>query len=103
MGYNYSERRIRNLCGTDKLYGTDEKKLFKALKQLGFKYKIIYNRSESAFKQRILYNLKKNNKLILLTDNELHWISVIEYKNKKITIIDPQEARLKQELTLTEL
>jgi len=98
-GFNYSERRIRELAGSDRLKGTSEKKIFKALRHLGFKFKEFHNRSEAAFKQRVIYNLKKGNKLIILTDHEDHWVSVIEYENKYLTVIDPQQKRVRIQLT----
>jgi len=103
MGYRVSERRIRELAGTDKNNGTDEKKLLRAIKSLGFQYKEFYNKSESAFKQRVVYNLKKNNKLIILTDHEYHWISVVDYQNKYLSIIDSWARNIKKELTPKEL
>jgi ABC-type bacteriocin/lantibiotic exporter with double-glycine peptidase domain len=103
MGYNHSERKIRKLAGSDKVNGTNEKKLLRALRALGFKYKELYNKSDSAFKQRVIYNLKRNNKLIILTDHEDHWISVIDYQNKHLKVIDPRERRVKKELTPKEL
>jgi ABC-type bacteriocin/lantibiotic exporter with double-glycine peptidase domain len=103
MGYNFSERKIRRLAGTDKINGTNEKRLTRALKHLGFDSREIYNKSESAFKQRLLYNLKKGNKLIILTDHEDHWISVVDYENKYLRVIDPQEKRVKKMLTPKEL
>lgn len=103
MGHRVSERRIRELSGTDKNNGTDEKKLLRAIKSLGFQYKEFYNKSESAFKQRVVYNLKKNNKLIILTDHEYHWISVVDYQNKYLSIIDSWARKIKKELTPKEL
>jgi len=103
MGYNHSERKIRKLAGSDKVNGTNEKKLLRALRALGFKYKELYNKSESAFKQRVIYNLKRKNKLVILTDHEDHWISVIDYRSKHLKVIDPRETRVKKELTPKEL
>jgi ABC-type bacteriocin/lantibiotic exporter with double-glycine peptidase domain len=103
MGYNHSERKIRTFTRTDRKNGTNEKRLFRAIKGLGFKYKVLYNRSESAFKQRVTYNIKRNNKLIILTDHEDHWISLIDYHNKYLEVIDPEEKRVKKYLTPKEL
>ena len=103
MNHNVSERKIRKLAGSDKNNGTSEKKLLKALRSLDFKYKEFYNKTESAFKQRVVYNLKKNNRLIILTDHEDHWISVIDYQHKHLRVIDPNETRVKKELTPKEL
>lgn len=99
LGYIFSERKIREISGADKLNGTSEKKIFRALKQLGFQYKPFYNKTEAAFKQRVTYNLKKGNKLIILTDHEDHWISVVDYENKYITVIDPEQKRVRMLLT----
>jgi ABC-type bacteriocin/lantibiotic exporter with double-glycine peptidase domain len=103
MNYKVSERKIRKLAGSDKNNGTNEKKLIRALRALDFKYKEFHNRSESAFKQRVIYNLKKNNRLIILTDHEDHWISVIDYQYKHLHVIDPNEKRIRKELTPKEL
>ncbi|MGA2668839.1 MAG: cysteine peptidase family C39 domain-containing protein [Ignavibacteria bacterium] len=103
MGYKVSERKIRKLAGSDKNNGTSEKKLLKALRVLDFKYKEFYNKSESAFKQRVIYNLKKNNRLVILTDNEDHWISVVGYEYKHLSVIDPEVRRVKKQLTPKEL
>ncbi len=99
LGYIYSERKLRELAGSDRLTGTSEKKIFKALRALGFEFKAFINKSEAAFKQRVVYNLKKGNKLILLTDHEDHWISVVEYQNKYLTVIDPEQKRIRKQLT----
>lgn len=99
LGYLFSERRIRELTHSDRINGTSEKRICRALKQLGFKFKTFQNRSEAAFKQRVVYNLKKDNKLILLTDHEDHWISAVEYENKYITVIDPEQKRVRKYLT----
>lgn len=103
LGYFYSERYIRSLAGSDRLLGTSERKLFRALKLLGFEYKQFTNKSEAAFRQRVLYNLKKGNKIIILTDHEDHWISAVEFENKYITVIDPEQKRVKIRLTSKEL
>ncbi|MGH2575617.1 MAG: C39 family peptidase [Ignavibacteria bacterium] len=102
IGYNFSERKIRKLTGSDRKSGTNERMIVRALKALGFGYKVVYNKSESAFKQRLIYNLKKNNKLIILTEHEGHWISVVGYQSKHLKVIDPQESKVKQ-LTPKEL
>lgn len=103
LGYIYSEKYIRELAGSDRLLGTSEKKIFKALRLLGFKYKEFYNRSETAFKQRVLYNIRKGNKIILLTDHEDHWISIVECENKYLTVVDPEQKKVKIRLTPREL
>jgi len=103
MGFNHSERKIRQLAGSHKVNGTDEKKLVRALRCLGFDYKEIYNRTDAAFKQRVIYNLKKGNQLIILTDHEDHWISVVDYEHRHLKVIDPQEKRVKKSLTPKEL
>ena len=103
MGYIYSERYIRELSGCDSQNGTSEKKIKRALKALEFDVKEFYNKSESAFKQRVIYNLKKGNKIIILTDHEDHWISVVGYQNKHLTLIDPEQKRIKKTLTPKEL
>jgi len=103
MGYIYSERKIRELASCDRENGTSEKKIKRALKTLEFECKEFHNRSEAAFKQRVIYNLKKGNKIILLTDHEDHWISAVEYDHRHITIIDPEQKRIKKVLTPKEL
>jgi len=103
LGFVYSERRIREIAGSDLNKGTSEKKLKKTLRHFGFKFKEFDNKTAGAFKQRIIYNLKKGNKLIILTDHEDHWISAVEYENKYITAIDPEQKRVKTMLTPKEL
>ena len=41
--------------------------------------------------------------MIILTDHEDHWISVVDYSNRKLEVIDPQQKRNKIELTPKEL
>jgi ABC-type bacteriocin/lantibiotic exporter with double-glycine peptidase domain len=104
MGYKYSERMIRRLCGSNKVNGTNEKQIRRAVRALDFRSKVFYNKSESAFKQRVVYNLRKGNKLIILTDNEGHWISLVDYKNKRLRVIDPAEhKKVRKEFTPKEL
>lgn len=103
LGYIYSERRIRFFAGTDKINGTSERKIFRALRLLGFRHKEFFNKSEQAFRQRVLYNAKKGNKMIILTDHEDHWISIVDYCNKKLEVIDPQQKRNKIQMTPKEL
>jgi ABC-type bacteriocin/lantibiotic exporter with double-glycine peptidase domain len=103
MGHKHSERKIRRLCGSNKINGTNERQIRRAVKALDFRSKVLYVKSEDAFKQRITYNLRKGNKLIILTDNEGHWISVVDYRNKQLKVIDPQEKRVKKEFTPKEL
>ncbi|MFZ1462343.1 MAG: cysteine peptidase family C39 domain-containing protein [Ignavibacteria bacterium] len=101
--YIYSEKKIRDYTNTSRDSGTNERKIFRALKKLGFSYKEFFNKSEQAFRQRIIYNLKKGNKIIILTDHEDHWISVVDYSNKKLEVIDPERTRIRIELTPKEL
>ena len=103
FGYIYSEKKIRDYTNTSRDSGTNERKIFRALKKLGFSYKEFFNKSEQAFRQRIIYNLKKGNKIIILTDHEDHWISVVDYSNKKLEVIDPERTRIRIELTPKEL
>ncbi len=103
FGYIYSEKKIRDFTNTSRDSGTNERKIFRALKKLGFSYKEFFNKSERAFRQRIIYNLKKGNKIIILTDHEDHWISVVDYSNKKLEVIDPERRRIRLELTPKEL
>lgn len=103
LGFIYSEKKIRDLAGTDRINGTNEWKIFKALRILGFDHKEFKNKSERAFIQRIIYNLKKGNKLIILTDHEDHWISIVGYSSKRLQVIDSQEKRMKLQLTPKEL
>lgn len=99
LGFLFSERKIRELAHSDRLSGTSEKKICRALRQLGFEYKTFQNKTEAAFKQRVVYNMKKGNKLILLTDHEDHWISVVDYENKYLTVIDPEQKRVRKQIT----
>jgi len=103
LGYIYSERKIREFAGTDRLNGTSERKIFRALRILGFEYKEFFNKSELAFRQRILSNAKQGNKMIILTDHEDHWISIVNYAGKKLEVIDPQQKRNKIYLTPKEI
>jgi ABC-type bacteriocin/lantibiotic exporter with double-glycine peptidase domain len=103
LGFVYSERKLRELAGSDRTNGTSEKKIFRALRALSFDFKAFHNKTEAAFKQRVIYNLKKGHKLILLTDHEDHWISVVEYQNRYLTVIDPEQKRVRKYLTPKEL
>lgn len=103
FGYNYSEKRIRNFAGTDREFGTNEKNIFRALKVLGFKHKEFFSKGEQIFRKRVLRNIKKGHKLIILTDHEDHWISIVNYSNKKLEIVDTNRKRVKLKLTPKEL
>ncbi|HMS64333.1 MAG TPA: hypothetical protein PKD83_03665, partial [Ignavibacteria bacterium] len=39
----------------------------------------------------------------ILTDHEDHWISVVDYSNRKLEVIDPEQKRVKIHLTPKEL
>lgn len=41
--------------------------------------------------------------MIILTDHEDHWISIVDHCGKKLEVIDPQEKRNKMYLTPKEI
>jgi len=104
MGEIHSERKIRELTGATKINGTSYKQIKSALTIFGHNSKKFTSFNDLTFKKRITRELKKGNKIILLTDHEEHWISLIDYENRKVTVIDSQRnKRLKHFLSLKDL
>lgn len=104
MGEIHSERKIRDLSGASKNNGVSDKQLITAISALGHNSKKFMNLNERAFKNRITRELKNGNKVILLTDHEEHWVSLIDYEFRKVSVIDSQKGRrLKHILSLKDL
>lgn len=94
FGINITEKYLRKQLGTDR-NGTDEWSLQCVAEDYGFETKEVKSKSFQIFRKKIVKDLKNGCKIILLTDNFTHWISVIEYKQRKIKIVD---SRYKDEL-----
>lgn len=84
-----SEAQIRDYAHTTK-NGTSQTGLINAIKKLGYKYRIIRNVNYTPFAEKLKRHLKAEHSIILLTDHEEHWVSIINYTDKKFYVIDPQ-------------
>lgn len=104
-GIDVSELYLRKLSDTS-IDGADEKMLLQAANHF-VETKVYQGSSIDVFKRRISKCLKRNSTILLCVNDELHWISVVRYKNRKVRIIDPvyKEYRKKivQELTMKQL
>lgn len=87
FGVELTEETIRKVCDTRK-DGTDETSIIEACEYYGFETKEIESKSTDVFRRKISKGLKAGKVYIASTDSHCHWISVLEYKNRKLKIID---------------
>lgn len=87
LGRNVSESYIRQLSHTT-ADGTDEESLFLAIKALGYEYKEYATKSAQVFSKYLLKALKSGNPCIVASDSYFHWIAAVEYKKRKVKVID---------------
>jgi ABC-type bacteriocin/lantibiotic exporter with double-glycine peptidase domain len=101
-----SELNMRVFCNTDK-EGTNMSGLKSGAKHSGLLFKEIYSRSSDVFGRKLLKALKAGHPCIILVDSTTHWIAAVQYKKRKIKIVDGEYAanrrKIEQDLTLKEL
>lgn len=97
-----TEEKLREIMKTTK-YGTSERGFRKAAKFYGLKFRNHYTRSPLVFKRKILKALKAKSQCILITESGQHWVSVVEYSNRKIKVIDSGEKKMESFLTSNQL
>jgi len=107
FGVSLTEKYLRKLLGTDSK-GTDEFSLLMIGEDYGFKTKEVKSKSIEVFKRKVIKDLKDGYKLILAVDNYSHWIAVMEYKDRRIEIIDSRYhddlgKKIKQYVTVKQL
>lgn len=96
-----SEPYYRRLCKTNEL-GTNEKDIYKAALYLGYLVKSIQTKSEKTFRNKLKTNLINGGKSIVLIDGTQHWVAVVDYKDKYLTVIDSDFSKLKVFKTMSE-
>jgi len=101
FGFSYSEKYIREKTKTDK-DGTDWNDLRDAVNKFNFQVKEVHSRSEDVFGRKILKALKAGHACIMATDNFEHGVAIIDYKKRKLIIIDSY-AKKEQKFTLKEV
>lgn len=83
-----TESEVRKLCGTKKNEGTNEYQLEQAAISLGFKVRFIESKSPNVFKRKLSKGFSEGKVYIVSTEDHNHWISAVEYYNRKIKIVD---------------
>ena len=53
-------------------------------------------------KNKISKLLQSGSVAITIIDNQIHWIAVVSYQNKKITFVDSDFKKIKQEISLND-
>lgn len=101
-----SERYLRNDVGikSNKKHGTNPNGIIKGILYFGLDYKIHYSTSERVFKNKLFKAFKRDSTCIILVRHCAHWIAALEYRNKKIFIVDSEykeEAQKKIEQNIT--
>jgi len=83
-----TEATVRKACGTTKNNGTTEAGLLEGLEYYGLQTREWESISSQVFKSKVTKALKSGRAIILNSDALHHWIVALEYKNKKVRIID---------------
>ena len=96
-----SEKYVRRICQTT-IRGTDEKGIIRGLVKLGYSAEIFETSNETTFKNKLIKILKDGKKAITIIDNEIHWIAVTGYENKKIIFCDSDFKKAEQYFTVKE-
>ena len=91
FGIELTEKYIRRLLGTNK-EGTDGFSILMVAEDYNFETKEVKSKSIDVFKRKLIKDLKLGYKIILITDNNQHWISVLGYYNRKTKIVDSRYA-----------
>ena len=87
FGITLTEAYLRKVCNTNKDDGTSFDDLYEA-SQNYFDVNEIVSISPNVFQRRITKGLKNGKVYIISVDNHQHWISCVEYYNRKVKIID---------------
>jgi ABC-type bacteriocin/lantibiotic exporter with double-glycine peptidase domain len=103
LGYEFSDKAIRDLINTDEKNGTDDDDIVDGLKEINFVSKRYSLTSRNEFKKIIDRELKKKNPIILTTDFALHHVALIEIKGKKYKVVDSHFKNLKEYLDFNQL
>lgn len=93
------ESYYRKLCNTTE-QGTDTKDLLKAISELGYLHECITTKSQIRFKKKLKECLLNNGASIVVVDNLQHWVAVLEYNNKILTIIDSDFSTIKTKISI---
>lgn len=91
LEFKASERYLRKLMKVDKTHGAGlayPRNLIRGIKYYDLDFKINYSTSPNIFKRKLLKALKNNKVCLILIEDCNHWISALEYKNKRIKIVD---------------
>lgn len=83
-----TEETVRKACKTSEEHGTTEAGLLEGAEHFGLESKEWETVSKDIFKRKVIKALKEGRTLIVNTDALWHWVTVLEYKNKRVKIID---------------
>ena len=61
---------------------------------------IKYDENTLAYKNKLSKVLQAGSVTITMIDNQMHWIAVVGYSNRKITFVDSDFKKIKQEISL---
>ena len=87
FGIHASEKRLRELMDTTK-DGTDENGICQATEEFNLNYKMHCTSSKDVFGRQLLKALKSGHPCILEVEDTAHWVAVVSYKKRKITVVD---------------
>ncbi len=91
LGFKTSERHLRKLIKVDRINGAGlayPKNIIKGIEYYNLEFKINYSTSPRVFKNKLLKALRNGKVCLILIEDCNHWISALEYKNKRIQIVD---------------
>ena len=94
-----SEKYVRRIAGTT-INGTNETGIVKALSKLGYQCESYYTENTLNYKNKLSKVLQAGSVAITIIDNQIHWIAVVGYSNRKITFVDSDFKKIKQEISL---
>lgn len=97
FGKDITEKTVRMACETKK-DGTDEDELIAGCEHFGFETKEIVSVSPNVFKRRLLKGLKNGKVFIVSSADHNHWIPVLEYKNRKLKVVDSDYQKEKKSI-----
>lgn len=96
-----SEKYVRRIAKTT-INGTDEEGIIRAMFKLGYTCEFFSSKNAVSYKNKLLKILKSGKVAIALFESQMHWVAVTGYNNKKITFIDSDFKKIKQEMTVSE-
>lgn len=94
-----SEAYYRKICKTDET-GTSTNDLITAINQLGYICNPIMTKSKQKFLKNLKDCLLDLGCAIVLVDNIQHWVAVLKYENRFLTLIDSDYPKIKTEKTM---